>query len=243
MTDVEKAIDSLFVCGICDDDEPIHETVADYLKEYARSKNIQLSVISYYSADELLKEKDHLDMLFLDIEMPGKDGIELGYLLKEKGVSYKIVMLSGMVDRYKEAFKINAFRFVSKPIHKNELFSAIDAVRDLMEGTETISIYKEGREYLVEQKEIVYFEATSSKVAVMVGDVSFTTDKSLTELMKEINNKLFFRCHRSYIVNIRKIKEIKSNHIVMVNNHKALLARRERDTIIRAYANYDILRR
>ena len=243
MTDVENAIESSFVCGICDDDEVVHETVENYLKEYAQSKSIQISVISYYSSDELLEKKDYLNMLFLDIEMPGKDGIELGHILKEKGVDYKIVMLSGMVDRYKEAFKINAFRFVSKPIHKSELYSAIDDVIDLLEGTDKISVYKDHKEYLVEQRDIIYFEATPSKVVVMVGDVSFTTEKSLTELMKEINGKLFFRSHRSYIVNIRKIKEIKSNHIVMVNDHKALLARRERNNIVRAYAHYDILRR
>ena len=161
MTDVEKAIDSLFVCGICDDDEVVHETVENYLKEYAQSKSIQISVISYYSSDELLEKKDYLNMLFLDIEMPGKDGIELGHILKEKGVDYKIVMLSGMVDRYKEAFKINAFRFVSKPISKKELFLAIDDVMELMEGTETLIAYKDGNSYSIKQKDIVYIEAVS----------------------------------------------------------------------------------
>ena len=235
MTDVENAIESSFVCGICDDDEVVHETVENYLKEYAQSKSIQISVISYYSSDELLEKKDYLNMLFLDIEMPGKDGIELGHILKEKGVDYKIVMLSGMVDRYKEAFKINAFRFVSKPISKKELFLAIDDVMELMEGTETLIAYKDGNSYSIKQKDIVYIEAVSSGIIACVGNTEFTIYKPLSELMDELNGKLFFRSHRSYIVNIHKIQEI--------YGQKALLSRRERKALVQAYVEYDIKRR
>lgn len=243
MTDVENAIESSFVCGICDDDEVVHETVENYLKEYAQSKSIQISVISYYSSDELLEKKDYLNMLFLDIEMPGKDGIELGHILKEKGVDYKIVMLSGMVDRYKEAFKINAFRFVSKPISKKELFLAIDDVMELMEGTETLIAYKDGNSYSIKQKDIVYIEAVSSGIIACVGNTEFTIYKPLSELMDELNGKLFFRSHRSYIVNIHKIQEILKNQILMINGQKALLSRRERKALVQAYVEYDIKRR
>jgi DNA-binding LytR/AlgR family response regulator len=243
MTDVENAIESSFVCGICDDDEVVHETVENYLKEYAQSKSIQISVISYYSSDELLEKKDYLNMLFLDIEMPGKDGIELGHILKEKGVDYKIVMLSGMVDRYKEAFKINAFRFVSKPISKKELFLAIDDVMELMEGTETLIAYKDGNSYSIMQKDIVYIEAVSSGIIACVGNTEFTIYKPLSELMDELNGKQFFRSHRSYIVNIHKIQEILKNQILMINGQKALLSRRERKALVQAYVEYDIKRR
>ena len=243
MTDVENAIESSFVCGICDDDEVVHETVENYLKEYAQSKSIQISVISYYSSDELLEKKDYLNMLFLDIEMPGKDGIELGHILKEKGVDYKIVMLSGMVDRYKEAFKINAFRFVSKPISKKELFLAIDDVMELMEGTETLIAYKDGNSYSIKQKDIVYIEAVSSGIIACVGNTEFTIYKPLSELMDELNGKLFFRSHRSYIVNIHKIQEILKNQILMINGQKALLSRRDRKALVQAYVEYDIKRR
>ena len=182
-------------------------------------------------------------MLFLDIEMPGKDGIELGHILKEKGVDYKIVMLSGMVDRYKEAFKINAFRFVSKPISKKELFLAIDDVMELMEGTETLIAYKDGNSYSIKQKDIVYIEAVSSGIIACVGNTEFTIYKPLSELMDELNGKLFFRSHRSYIVNIHKIQEILKNQILMINGQKALLSRRERKALVQAYVEYDIKRR
>ena len=61
--------------------------------------------------------------------------------------------------------------------------------------------------------------------------------------MDELNGKLFFRSHRSYIVNIHKIQEILKNQILMINGQKALLSRRERKALVRAYVEYDIKRR
>ena len=111
--------------GICDDSEFAHDIVEGYTKEYCQKNGIDIEVIHYYSGKDLLNSKDDLDGLLLDIVMPDMDGIEVGRQLKDRGVPYKVIMLTVRQDIFKEAFKINAFRFVSKPVEQKEFDEAI----------------------------------------------------------------------------------------------------------------------
>ena len=74
---------------------------------------------------DLLRNYEQLELIFLDIEMPEMDGIETGKILREKGYAGKIIMASANTERFKEAFTIGTFRFVSKPFQKEEVMEVL----------------------------------------------------------------------------------------------------------------------
>ena len=121
--------ENVLAVGLCDDESHTHDTINTMLLAYSEINDIRFNIVHYYSAQELLTADDKLDFLLLDIDMPEMDGIEAASRLRKKGVEYKIVMLTGKIERFKEAFEISAFRFVSKPINVKELYRAIDDVR------------------------------------------------------------------------------------------------------------------
>lgn len=75
-----------------------------------------------YSAQELLSFQKEIDFLLLDIDMPKMDGIAAARILNARGIDYKIVMLTSKSERFKEAFRIGAFRFVTKPVSEELRF-------------------------------------------------------------------------------------------------------------------------
>jgi len=120
--------------AICDDERHIHGTVQKLMDNYAKQQGISYKMHHIYSAQELLSFEEEIDFLLLDIDMPKMDGIEAARILNARGINYKIVMLTSKAERFKEAFKIGAFRFVTKPILAEEFFEAVDEVRERMTG-------------------------------------------------------------------------------------------------------------
>lgn len=113
------------IIGICDDEMlavlQIEKMVIDYLERVER----EVKILLFQSGRELLEHIEELHILFLDIEMPKMDGIEIGKNICKRNKECKIIMATGHLERFKEAFKIDAFRFVTKPFDSGEVEDAL----------------------------------------------------------------------------------------------------------------------
>lgn len=231
------------IIGLCDDEVHIHDTIDKLLFIYAQRNNISCHLIHYNSAGNLLEAQDELDVLLLDIEMPGMDGIEAAFKLRDRGIEYKIVMLTAREDRFRDAFKIGAFRFVSKPIEEKELFKAIDDVRKYLVGLTKVIVFRDGVVFEIVQRDILYIEANQSATLLFTRHSEYRSEQSLANWMQVLDRQIFFRCHRSYIVNMGKIDEIGKDTISMVTGDKIKLSRRLKTPFLNAFMAYDACRR
>lgn len=227
------------VIGLCDDEEHAYAVVRDILKCYEKELGIAIRLRYYNSAKQLLEKKDELDFLLLDIEMPEMDGIEAGFKLRDRNVAYKIIMLTAREDRFREAFKIGAFRFVSKPIEKTELYEAIDDVREHMAGFKKVTVFRDGVAYEIPQKDILYIEADRSATLIFTNNLEFRSECTLAGWKEILDERIFFQSHKSFIVNMSKIEEIQNNVIRLVNGDKVSVSRRLRNSLLNAYMLYD----
>lgn len=227
------------IVGFCDDEKSAHDTIRDLLNEYADEKSISIKLINYISAEQMLVANDELDFLLLDIDMPKMDGIEAGYRLRSIGKDYKIIMLTARDDRFREAFKIGAFRFVSKPVERKELYDTIDAVIENMSAFQKVVVYRDGVKYKIIQKDILYIEANHSSTMIFTINNEFRSEMPLAEWKDVLDSKAFFQCHKSFMVNLGKIKEIQGNTIIMYGGDKVAISRRLNNDFMKAYMVYD----
>lgn len=227
------------IVGLCDDEQHIHQTVEELLKYYKKENHIDIQLIHYDSAKQLLEKKDKLDFLLLDIEMPEMDGIEAGFKLRNWNMGYKIIMLTVREDRFRDAFKIGAFRFVSKPIDKMEFYKAIDDVREHMVACQNVTVYKNGVSYDIPQRDILYVQADRSSTLIFTNNQEFRSEHSLTMWVEILDERVFFQSHKSYIVNMSKIEDIQTNIIRLINGDKVSVSRRLRTPLLNAYMLYD----
>lgn len=227
------------VVGLCDDEEYVCDSVYKILKNYGNEHQIEIEFIYYNSAKLLLEKRDMLDVLFLDIEMPKMDGIKAGMKLRDWNIDYKIIMLTVREDRFRDAFKIGAFRFVSKPINEVDFCLAINDVIDAMSINRSVIAYRDNVAFEISQKDILYIEANSSSSLIYTRDCEYRSEQSLKAWSNLLDKRFFFQSHRSYIVNMSKIENVQGNTIYLVTGDRILVSRRLRTSFLKAYMMYD----
>ena len=230
---------SKFLIGVCEDEACVHDIVNHLLDKYANMRNIEYEVIPFFSGMELLESTQEMDLLFLDIAMPGMDGLETARELNRRGVPYKIVLLTGKTECMKVGYKVRAFRFVTKPIAEEEFFEALDDVRACMLGREEITVYRDRIPYRVQQKDILYIASDRAQTIICTKKGSYRSEKSLKEWEDEVDAKLFVRCHRSYLVNLSKVDRMEKDVMRLQGDYKAPLSTRQRKKVEEAFMIFD----
>ena len=225
--------------GICDDEKDVVFQLKAYVEKYQTEKKCACEIEVFSSGEELLLCAQEYAVVFLDIEMDGLDGIKTGELLRRKNPDIIIIMATGRQERYKEAFRIQAFRFITKPFEEEEIYEALDAVSDCQCGEEEIELFSKRAAIRVKQREICYIRACYGDTEFLVGDQVFRKEISLNDLENVLDQKMFVRVHRQYIVNMGWIETYQDGRI-SIGGQCITVARRKRKEFERKYIEYDI---
>lgn len=224
--------------AICDDDELHREKLIGVIQEYCKM-NVKLAVISEYSSgEECLSDLEDVDILFLDIDMEGIDGIEVKDRLESAHENVHIVFTSNYGDRMNEAFGIQVISFIQKPVTLETVANAMDKVskwyskRDFME-LEDIG----GKKKLFSTEQIYYIEASNQYSKIKLRREELFMRKSLKAWEEELSDKGFCRIHQSVIVNFFHAKEV-GQKIIMEDNTTFPISTRRRKAVNQAYSEY-----
>lgn len=230
-----------FLIALCDDDEYVHEEIDSIINNAEELNNYDIEILHYYDGDSLLKSDVKSDIVLMDIEMPGLDGIDVSAKLNIKyNDDNNIIMLTGIRERFKEAFKIGALRFVTKPIEREELLEAVISTIDKISKGKLINIVYNNINYEIGQKEIYMIESSGSYVTLYTKDKSFEIRRSLISFERELDSRMFFLTHRSYLVNVSHIKKIDGESCILNNGMRALVSVRNQTQILQKIFDYEM---
>lgn len=175
------------------------------------------------NADEAkaLIEKENPDLIFLDIQMPGKTGFEL---LEELEGPPEVIFVTAYDDYAIRAFEVNALDYLLKPVQESRLEEAVQRVNERMEQKDEVEeestndsaltpddriFLKDGNKcWFVTLKDIRLFESEGNYVRVYFGNSKPLILKSLNNLEKRLDEKDFFRINRKFIVNLKEVVHI-----------------------------------
>lgn len=190
---MEDAVCEKIRIAICDDEPVFLKLLASILKEVLVEGNIPYILEKFISGCELLTQIEKYDLVFLDIEMPQMDGIDVGLKIQKKNPNCRIIMASGREDRFKETYKITPLRFISKPFDKKEVQEAIQAYVNQWIGMEKIEVFRDRKSYWVCQKDIQYIAAYRSSVEIYVNNVLYRKDITLNRMEELLDSRCFLR--------------------------------------------------
>jgi DNA-binding LytR/AlgR family response regulator len=215
------------------DDEQLARDELAYLLKNAGDVNVVAQGKNGLEAVNLIKEHNP-DLVFLDVQMPGLDGFGVIKKLLDKKVPLPKIVFATAFDQYAvKAFEVNAVDYLLKPFDKKRVAQAIQKARAQQgasaapgEKFETLVRMLEsqkqpaskvllkagGRMYLVDQKDICYAWIEDGVITVVTAGAAGMEGQSncrtLEELLDSLDTNLFWRAHRSYLVNINRIREV-----------------------------------
>lgn len=206
-------------CLIVDDDEFSKSVIEDLVKEIDTLELIK-SCSDAVEAFKIIKE-EHIDLVFLDIEMPKMDGLEM---MRSLSALPQVILVTAHEKYAVESYEFDVTDFLQKPISLARFMKAIDKAINRFEQKrasittqdKTIFIKADSRLVQINTEDILFVEALGNYMRVFVADGS---KYSILITMKDISSKLssneFVRVHRSFIVRMDKIQSIEDNYIVI----------------------------
>ena len=215
---------------ICDDNSSIIEQLNKYIHQYFIHHNLSLPEIATFSSgDALLQDTGEKDLIFLDIEMPGVDGIYVGKQIKKRYPNAIIIIVTSFMEYLDEAMRFHVFRYLSKPIDKNRLFQNLSDAIQLYNSREIkVAVVTKEQVVTLATSEIICIEAQSRKVIVHTTKQDYESIHSMPYWIEALNLPCFFQSHRSFIVNFAHVNDFDNSVIHLYNNQiTAYLTRRK----------------
>ena len=221
-----------------DDEKAIREHICGLVEEQQPESRIE----AYATGEELLASGKRFDIVFLDIQMEGMNGIEAARSLREKNANLGVedtvlVFITGIKDYVFDAFDLYAFQYLLKPIDERKFAEVLErAVREAAKKKERRVLFIKSRNLTLDQSEILYIESRAKKVEIHTTGAAQAIE--IYAAMDELEGQLgenFYRCHRAYIVNMDCITEYDSESITLTGGDRVYLTKKKYGEFVKAY--------
>jgi DNA-binding LytR/AlgR family response regulator len=210
--------------AICDDEIIFQKHLEVFLNSYYKSLDIIIE--SFSSGEELLQKYRTgclFDLLFLDIEMAGLDGISTAKKIREYDSKEMIVFLTSHTEFAMEGYEVNAIRFLRKPLQESKLLETLLEANSRIQQRKKLILHTNSEDLAIELDNIIYIESMKNDIFfyVLAGNgkegrvEEIKVRKRIMELADELSKKQFYRCHRSYIINLDYVISYKKDQVKM----------------------------
>lgn len=232
--------------AICDDDEGVRSQLEKWISEFFKMEKMDHDIQLFSRAETVLYEMEEygwFDVIFLDIELPRKSGIELAKTIREfydsKCVS--IIFISGKTEYCLQLFELEPLNFHAKPLQKEKIFKDLRKVMRRSEEKRNVIQYKEdGIIKGVLLRDVLYFEAVNKMVRlVLKSGEEIMVRIPLQDIYDRYRNYKIVRCHRSYVVNLSYVKKYYNNCFFMSNGDEIVVSKTYQKSIQEDWIRYD----
>lgn len=222
--------------AICDDEPVFLKRIYDYLWQQPDCS------VECFSSPLVLLEKytagERYDVLFLDVLMSPLNGIELAKKIRKSDQAAILVFFTVCLDYAPAGYEVNAFRYLLKPVEKEDLFRVMRDIYAKLDASRTLLIKTPECELLLHPQELQYLKADNKRTLVYHKDDILTLHKGLNELEAMLPPPFFFRIHRKYIVNLTYVREFDEAHLTLSCGQTFPVSRRRSREFRRAVINY-----
>lgn len=214
--------------AIVDDSSADTEYVSALVARWAESAGHTAGISAFPSAEAFLfqyEEEQDFDVLLLDIEMGELNGVDLAKRVRRGNDSVQIVFITGYPDFIAEGYEVAALHYLMKPVSYEKLCGVLDkAAVNLGKTEKRLCVTYDRETDFVPFSQLLYVEAQKQYVLVHTFDRTYRMKKSFSETLKELD-EFFFRCQRSFCVNLCHVTRINSSSVLLKNGEEIPISR------------------
>ena len=224
--------------AICDDEEQIQKQIRELVIKQMPDCVTEV----FASGEELLESQVLYDILFLDIQMEGMDGIETAKEIRKRDKESVLIFITGIREYVFEAFDVSALHYLVKPISEKRFADVFKRAADHVKRRDQaqakrLLIRSRKRKMTIFTKDIYYIESQRRKVGIHTVKEVIEIYATMNELEEQVGDS-FFRCHRGYIVNMAYIAEYGSDFIQLCTGEDIYLSKEKYPDFVKAYMHY-----
>lgn len=212
------------------EDEPTHSRLLQqYIEDWGLHNGKPIHVFSFVSAESFLfcMEDTAFNAVFADIQMPGMNGMDMVRKLREKDEYISVVFTTGIPDYLQEGYEVQALNYLIKPISQEKVSECMSRICSQKNVHDIYVISSADGQVKVDLQEINYCEAVGHyAVLVMTDRTRIQSGSGISHLEKELGEKAFVKCHRSYLCNIENIRQIAKDTVTFDNGDSIPVSRR-----------------
>lgn len=226
--------------AICDDNMNDRDLIENMLKDNPFYR--KATVFKFENGTELLNShnKNHFNIILLDVDMPGYSGLEIGSLLRQKDIDTILIFITNYPQYAIDAYDCNAYHYLLKPIDKTKFDSVINkAIRTLLIQKAKIDLKIQEETIIVSLSDIYYIESSKlHKVTYHTTYGKHTVRDTLSSIIDRISHFGFYQVQRGIIVNLNKISKITKEEIIFNNGMTTEISPRKLKEIELVFTDY-----
>lgn len=224
--------------GICDDDGQQVQQLEQIVRQWAGAAGISCNVRGFSSAEAFwfaYQENRSWEILFLDVEMAGMSGIQLARKLRADGCRGEIIFITSHFEFIGEGYEVDALHYLVKPVTQEKVFSVLTrAAERLAAEPPSVVITREGETVKLYESEMIYVESFLHDLVIHTAGAQYRIRESISVFEQKLSGD-FFRVHRSYLVNLKKVRCIGRSSVTLEGGGTVPVARGKYDAINRAF--------
>ena len=214
--------------AVCDDEVIECCNMEKRIKRVMEEMKIPCIIRQFRSGGELLQTLESFDIVFLDIIMQEMDGMKTAQLFRRKAFDKILIFVSSSREYVFEAYDVEAFQYLLKPVEDRKLKNVLQKAVQKTErrSQEFIIVSRERQKKKLFLDDIYYFEIKGRVVDVHGPEGIFTYYEQIGELENKLQDKGFFRCHKSYLINLKYVDGYNRQEAILENGERIVIAKR-----------------
>lgn len=215
----------MFLIAICEDETYLLEELRKKAEAYLKTRHYPAEIRTFTSGEDLLKEQRTFDLILLDLVLPGINGLETAKRLSSKS---RIIFITSYREYAVDAFEVEAVHYLLKPVTDERLYQAMDRAlnRSKQEDDRTLALIKSGSTHILPIRDILYCEVFDHRVCIHTAQGNYEYSGTLDMLEGKLDGR-FFRCHRSYLINMSHVVGQEKGTALVSNGNRVLISRRK----------------
>ena len=209
---------------ICDDDLKIVQQIKNFLLKLSKQSTYKFDITCFSNGDSILDKQIKTDFAFIDIEMPGVNGLSVTKHLQTLNPNIIVFIVTSFQGYLDDAMDLKVFRFLSKPIDENRFFKSMDVALNLYkQSTEKIILDYFDECHNIFTIDILYLTIENRKTKLVTKTQEFISNKKFDYWKNRLKSYGYFaQSHYSYIINLKTLIKTKSRYRLILKKQQYL---------------------
>ena len=224
---------------ICDDEHNYLNTLKVHIDEYMKNRHILCTITAVVDPLQIAQDNTTYDLAFLDIEMPGMDGITLAKELRKRNPKLALFFVTNYETYQDDAMDLRAFRFFEKPFNANRLYAGLDKAMEYIDGAYVDLFLSENNAMQrVIADDILYVTRDGRRVNVVTSGKVYSTADKFDDLCGKLPQLFFYPVHKSFFVNLHYVDRYTYTELFLTNGAHIPIAPRKQSEFHKFWFEY-----